>query len=34
VTADVTTFSTRLTARGETILGDEFTLMLGGKGAN
>ena len=34
VTADVTTFSTRLQARGETILGDEFTLMLGGKGAN
>lgn len=34
VTADVTTFSRRLPARGETILGDEFTLMLGGKGAN
>lgn len=34
VTADVTTFSTRLPARGETILGDQFTLMLGGKGAN
>ena len=34
VTADVTTFSGRLPARGETILGDEFTLMLGGKGAN
>ncbi len=34
VTADLTTFSTRLPARGETILGDEFTLMLGGKGAN
>lgn len=34
VTADVTTFSERLPARGETILGDEFTLMLGGKGAN
>lgn len=34
VTADVTTFSQRLPARGETILGDEFTLMLGGKGAN
>ncbi len=34
VTADVTTFSSRLPARGETILGDEFTLMLGGKGAN
>ena len=34
VTADVTTFSARLPARGETILGDEFTLMLGGKGAN
>lgn len=34
VTADVTTFSRRLPARGETILGDEFTLFLGGKGAN
>lgn len=34
VTADVTTFSHRLPARGETILGDEFTLVLGGKGAN
>ena len=34
VTADVTTFSKRLPARGETILGDEFTLFLGGKGAN
>ncbi|MFP1603683.1 ribokinase [Microbacterium sp. 2216-1] len=34
VTADVTTFSQRLPARGETILGDEFTLLLGGKGAN
>ncbi|MGO2746072.1 ribokinase [Microbacterium sp.] len=34
VSADVTTFSQRLPARGETILGDEFTLLLGGKGAN
>lgn len=34
VTADVTTFSQRLPARGETILGDHFTLFLGGKGAN
>lgn len=34
VTADVTTFSRRLPARGETILGDQFTLFLGGKGAN
>lgn len=34
VSADVTTFSRRLPAPGETILGDEFTLMLGGKGAN
>lgn len=34
VTADVTTFSGRLPARGETILGDQFTLLLGGKGAN
>lgn len=30
----MTTFSQRLPARGETILGDQFTLMLGGKGAN
>ena len=34
VTADLTTFSHRLPARGETILGDDFTLVLGGKGAN
>ncbi len=34
VTADLTTFSRRLPARGETIHGDEFTLVLGGKGAN
>ncbi|MHA7276032.1 ribokinase [Arthrobacter sp. Hz1] len=34
VTADVTTFSERLPKRGETILGDQFTLLLGGKGAN
>lgn len=34
VTADVTTFSTRLPARGETVLGEEFTMFLGGKGAN
>lgn len=34
VTADLTTFSQRLPARGETILGDDFTLVLGGKGAN
>lgn len=34
VTADLTTFSRRLPARGETILGDDFTLVLGGKGAN
>lgn len=34
VTADVTTFSSRLPARGETILGDDVTLVLGGKGAN
>lgn len=31
---DLTTFSDRLPARGETILGDDFTLVLGGKGAN
>ena len=34
ITADVTTFSRRLPAPGETILGDDFTLVLGGKGAN
>ena len=34
VTVDVTTFSTRLPARGETVLGEEFTMLLGGKGAN
>ena len=34
VTADLTTFSHRLPARGETIHGDAFTLVLGGKGAN
>ncbi|HEV7849624.1 MAG TPA: ribokinase [Mycetocola sp.] len=34
ITADLTTFSSRLPARGETILGDDFTLVLGGKGAN
>ena len=34
VTVDVTTFSARLPLRGETILGDDVTLVLGGKGAN
>ena len=34
ITADLTTFSHRLPARGETILGEDFTLVLGGKGAN
>lgn len=34
ITADLTTFSHRLPARGETILGNDFTLVLGGKGAN
>lgn len=34
VTADVTTFSSRLPRPGETFLGDDFTLVLGGKGAN
>lgn len=34
MTADVTTFSSRVPERGETLLGDEFTLVLGGKGAN
>lgn len=34
ITADVTTFSSRLPEPGETFLGDAFTLVLGGKGAN
>ena len=34
VTADLTTFSDRLPVPGETIIGREFTLVLGGKGAN
>lgn len=34
ITADVTTFSSRLPRPGETFLGDAFTLVLGGKGAN
>src|SRR5690625_7937999 len=34
VTADLTTFSSRLPRPGETFLGDDFTLVLGGKGAN
>ncbi len=34
ITADVTAFSKRLPRRGETVLGDDFTLFLGGKGAN
>lgn len=34
VSADVTTFSSRLPQPGETFLGDEFTLVMGGKGAN
>ncbi len=34
ITADVTAFSARLPQRGETVLGEDFTLFLGGKGAN
>lgn len=34
ITADVTSFSQRLPSPGETILGDDCTLVLGGKGAN
>lgn len=34
ITADLTTFSQRLPTPGETLLGDSFTLVLGGKGAN
>lgn len=33
-TVDLTTFSQRLPSRGETVLGDDFSLVLGGKGAN
>lgn len=34
VTADVTAFSSRLPEPGETVLGNDVTLVLGGKGAN
>lgn len=34
ITADVTSFSQRLPRPGETLLGDDLTLVLGGKGAN
>jgi ribokinase len=34
VAADLTVFSHRLPAPGETVLGEDFTLVLGGKGAN
>ncbi|WP_066372133.1 ribokinase [Herbidospora mongoliensis] len=34
ITADVTAFSRRFPGPGETVLGDDFTLVLGGKGAN
>lgn len=34
VTVDLTTFSERLPAPGETILGKDFSMVLGGKGAN
>jgi ribokinase len=34
ITADVTAFSRRLPQPGETVLGDDVTLVLGGKGAN
>ena len=34
ISVDVTTFSERVPERGETIVGDEFSLMLGGKGGN
>lgn len=34
ITVDVTAFSRRLPRPGETVLGDDFTLVLGGKGAN
>jgi ribokinase len=34
INADVTSFSRRLPVPGETLLGDDLTLVLGGKGAN
>lgn len=34
VTVDITTFSARLPNRGETIIGEDVSLVLGGKGAN
>ncbi|HYP44425.1 MAG TPA: ribokinase [Propionibacteriaceae bacterium] len=34
ISMDLTAYASRLPARGETILGDDFTLVLGGKGAN
>jgi len=34
ITADVTAFADRLPGPGETVLGNDFTLVLGGKGAN
>lgn len=34
ISADVTVFSSRLPRPGETVLGDDFSLVLGGKGAN
>ena len=34
ITADATAFSRRLPMPGETVIGDSFTLVLGGKGAN
>ena len=34
VTADLTAFAQRLPVPGQTVLGDDFTLVLGGKGAN
>ena len=34
ITADVTAFGSRLPVPGETVIGESFTLVLGGKGAN
>ena len=34
ITIDVTAFADRLPGPGETVLGNAFTLVLGGKGAN
>ena len=34
ITCDLTSFTDRLPRPGETVLGNDFTMVLGGKGAN